>query len=290
MLRSVSNIFILVLLTAIIVSCKHKKEVAKHNPPVTVVDSTGEKCRMDFKNGRALSKRMYENELDYTYASAKFNCELTIDTEDNSFNVSVRTRKDSVIWMSISKLGIEAARVLITKDSVKFVMGLTERKYFVGDFTYINEKLHADLDFNMLQGLLFGNSAEFYDEDEKLKPGRDKNNCQYFLSTTRKRHVKRIINGVEQPKESFETIWLDPQTFKIVMMEFDDVETKRKFNACYDDFKPVDKYLAPFKLLYTITAEKNIKAEIKYARISINEPIKFPFSIPPSYERIEFKK
>lgn len=270
------------------VSCKHKEAIVKN--PVTTVDTTSEKCRMDFKNGKALSQRMTENELDYTFATAKFNCELTIDGEEHSFNVSVRTRKDSVIWMSISKLGIDAARVLITKDTVKFTLGLTEKKYFVGDFSYINDKLHADLDFDMLQALLFGNSAEFYDEDEKLKPGRDKRNCQYFLSTVRKKHVKRIIKGSEQPKESFQTIWLDPGTFKIVMMEFDDVETKRKFNACYEDFKPVDKYLAPFKMLYNITAEKNIKADIKYARISINEPQRFPFNIPSSYERIEFKQ
>jgi hypothetical protein len=286
----VQRIIIYILLAfslALSSSCRHKKELARQ--PVAV-DTTSEKCKMDFKSGRALSNRMYQSELDYTYASAKFSCELTIDGEEHSFSVSVRTRKDSVIWMSISKLGIDAARVLITKDTVKFTMGLTEKKYFVGDFSYINDMLKADLDFEMLQGLLFGNSAEFYDEDEKLKPARDKNNCQYFLSTIRKKHMKRIIEGVEKPKESFQAIWLDPATFKIVMMEFDDVETKRKFNACYDDFKLVETRLAPFKLLYTITAEKNIKADIRYARIGINEPQKFPFNIPTSYERIEFKK
>lgn len=281
------SIVFLACLAVLGTSCRHKRELAKKS---VAVDTTAEKCRMDFKSGRALSQRMYQSELDYTYATAKFNCELTIDGEEHSFNVSVRTRKDSVIWMSISKLGIDAARVLITKDTVKFTMGLTEKKYFVGDFSYINEMLKADLDFEMLQALLFGNSAEFYDEDEKLKPARDKSNCQYFLSTIRKKRIKRIIGGVAQPRESFQAIWLDPATFKIVMMEFDDVETKRKFNACYDDFQPVDQHLAPFKLLYTITAEKNIRADIKYARISINEPQRFPFNIPSNYERIEFKK
>src|ERR1700758_5397764 len=96
-------------------SCKPKKSIIK--APVTVVDTTNEKCRMDFKNGKSLSRRMNENELDYICASAKFSCELTVDGEENSFNVSIRTRKDSVIWMSISKLGIDAARVLITKDT-----------------------------------------------------------------------------------------------------------------------------------------------------------------------------
>src|ERR1700751_2902708 len=159
MQRIIFYISFALLLTAIS-SCRHKKAVPKQ--PVTVIDTTTEKCRMDFKNGKALSRRMNENELDYTYASAKFNCELTLDGEEHSFNVTVRTRKDSVIWMSISKLGIDAARVLITKDTVKITIGLTEKKYFIGDFSYINDLLNADLDFNMLQALLFGNSAEFY--------------------------------------------------------------------------------------------------------------------------------
>jgi hypothetical protein len=245
---------------------------------------------MEFKTGKALSKRMYDSQIDFTYASAKFSCELTIDSEEHSFNVSVRCRKDSVIWLSISKLGIDAARVLITKDTVKFTMGLTEKKYFVGDFSYINQMLHADLDYDMLQALLFGNSADFQDDDDKLKPGRDRNTCQYFLSTVRKRHLKKINNGTETPSESYQTMWLDPATFKIVTLEFDDVKEKRKFNASYNDFRAVDKYLAPFKLLYTITAEKNIKADISYGRININEVQSFPFKIPPSYERIQFKK
>ncbi len=274
-------------------SCKHKQKVqqtAVVNTSGTPVDTVNEKCRLDYKSGKVLTKHLKASELDFNCLSAKLNCELSLDQEDHSFSISLRCRKDSVIWLSISKLGIEAARVLITKDSVKIRIDLTEKKYFTGDFTYINQLLHTELDYEMIQALLFGNSALFDDEEEKLRPGKDKNNCQYLLSTVRKRRARRIINGIEQPKENFQTLWLDPNTFKIMMLEFEDVETKRKFNACYEEFNVVDKYLAPFKLLYTITAEKIIKAEIRYSKISINEVQTFPFKIPASYEPIEFRK
>jgi hypothetical protein len=274
-------------------SCKSKKKIQKTEDTAvtqTVPDSLNDKCHLDYKNGKALTKLLKENELDFTYANAKFSCDLTIDNDDHSFSVDVRCRKDSLIWMSISKMGISAARAVITKDSVKFTMGLTEKTYFKGDFSYINQLLHADLDYDMIQALLFGNSAQFYDEEDKLKPGKDRNNCQYLLSTTRKKHALRINNGTEQPKESYQTMWISPNSFKITQLEFNDVEAKRKFNACYEDFNAVDKYTAPFKLLYTITAEKIIKADIKYGRININEPQKFPFNIPSNYKPIEFKK
>src|ERR1700741_1846999 len=206
---SVLSLFFMVAVAVFLFpGCKSKKKIAKNEEtPVTqtLPDSLNDKCHLDYKNGKALTKLVKENELDFTYASAKFSCDLSIDNEDHSFSVSVRCRKDSVIWMSMSKLGIDAGRVLITRDSVKFTMGLTEKKYFKGDFSYINQLLHADLDYDMIQSLMFGNSAQFYDEEERLKPGKDRNNCQYLMSTTCKRHALRINNGVEQPKESYQT-------------------------------------------------------------------------------------
>lgn len=289
--------YILVLVLAVFfASCKGKKKIQKQETPVVVApDSTNsDKCKLDFKSGKVLAKYMRENELDFKYAEAKFNCELTLDNEDHSFNVNVRCRKDSVIWLSISKLGIPAARALITKDTVKIsissIAGGGSGKYFIGDFTYINELLQTDLDYDMIQALLFGNSAAFYDEDERLKPGKDKVNCNYFLSTVKKRTAKKINNGMIQPDENYQTMWLNPNTWKIVMLEFEDVKTKRKFNACYDEFKPVDNYLAPYKLVYSITSEKIIKAEVRYAKITLNEVQAFPFKIPSSYEPIQINK
>lgn len=285
-------LFVLLALTITFASCKTRKKITTVEPVVVLPDSIAtDKCKMDFKSGKVLAKHIKENEFDFTYVTSKFNCDLTLDNEDHSFNVSVRCRKDSVIWMSISKLGIDAARALITKDSVKITIsalaGGGEGQYFVGDFSYINNLLHTDLDFDMIQALLFGNSAAFYDEDEKLKPGKDKVNCNYFLSTVKKRTAKKINSGQIQPDENYQTIWLSPLTYKIVMLEYEDVKTKRKFNACYEDFKQIDKYLAPYKLTYNITAEKIIKADIRYHKIAPSEPLTFPFKIPASYKPIK---
>lgn len=268
-------------------SCRHKKELKKKEPIVALPDSTeSDRCKLDFKSGKVLAKHIKENEFDFNYLHAKFSCDLTLDNEDHSFNVSVRAKKDSIIWMSMSKLGIEAARALITKDSVKIVMGLSH-EYFSGDYSYINNLLQTDLDYDMIQALLFGNSAAFYDEDDKLKPGKDKANCNYLLSTVKKRTAKKINNGQVQPADNYQAIWLSPQNYKILMLEYDDVKTKRKFNACYEEFKPVDKFLVPFKLTFSISAEKIIKAEARYNKIELDDSQTFPFKIPASYKPIQ---
>lgn len=269
---------------------RKKKDTPSLKTAHLETDTLKERCRMDFKSGKSLSERMNANSFLFNYASAKLSCELTMDGEEYSFTINVRILKDSVIWMSISKLGIDAARVMITKDSVKFTVGMGERKFFKGDFSYINSQLKSDLDFDMLQALLFGNSAAFYDDDEKLRPGRDQTDCRYFLSTVRKKHAKRLRKGMELPKESYQTIWLDPNTFKITEILFEDPESKRKFNANYDRFASVGNFTVPMRATFKVLAEKNLTARIDYGKITVNDALGFPFSIPTSYKRIYFQE
>ena len=285
-------VLLVILFTFSFSSCKSKKKIKKEEvSKVDTIfgDTLNEKCRIPYKSGKTLGANMIENQFDFEYINAKFSCDLKVDEEENSFTVNLRCRKDSVIWMSISKLGIDAARALITRDTVKIVLGLTEKKYFVGGFSYINELLHADLDYSMLQALLFGNSTEFYSEDEKLRPGKDRENCRYILSTVRKKQTRKINQGQAIPEESYQIIWIDPLGYKISEIQYEEKITKRKFRAKYDDFRLVGNKMAPFNLFYLITAEKSIRADISYSKININEPQKFPFTIPSNYDPIEIK-
>ncbi len=270
-------------------SCKSKKVQQTVEVPADT-----SRCKLDFKNAKVLERHMKEKELKFKTVNGKFSCDMIMNDEESSFNVSVRCRKDSIIWLNISKAAIDAIRMVITKDSVKMMimteLGGLDKSYFKGDFSYINQKLNADLDYDMVQALLFGNSADFFNDTVNFKAGKDKANCQYLLSTIRKRKLQKIIDG-RPSKISYQTIWLNPETWKIEMLEYDDPDTKRKFNACYDDFQQVDSITSmPYKLLYTITAQKIIKAQLIWNRIKLNESVSFPFRIPDSYPAIEFKK
>ncbi len=74
---------------------------------------------------------------------------------DNA-NVSIRMQKDSLIWLSISKLGIEGARVLIARDSVR-ILDKINRQYAVADYGTISRQFRFPLSFEWLQALLVGN-------------------------------------------------------------------------------------------------------------------------------------
>lgn len=270
-------LIILVVALLSFTSCKNQKKITLNNG----------KCILDFKNAKALAANLKAKEFKFEKLNAKMAVEALIDSTSNSFTISLRMRKDSLIWMSISKLGIEGARVLITKDSVKF-MDRLKNKFFRGDYAYISKLLNTELDFEILQSLLIGNSVEFYDEDEKLKPGVD--NCQYTLGTIRKYKLRRVMEKGKELKESAQSIYMIPETFKIARILFYDFNPDRSFDAHFNDFTAIDStQLFPYKMNYVIKAQKNVNIDILYSKVTLNEEQSFPFKIPENYEQIIYK-
>ncbi|MEW6467768.1 MAG: DUF4292 domain-containing protein [Bacteroidota bacterium] len=260
-------------------SCKTRKQAPADTP-----------CKIDYKNARTLTALLKSNLFDFKWLSAKFSGELIFQGKTSEFNVSVRARKDSVIWMSITDpvMGaVEGARVLITRDSVKFMDRLNKR-YFTGGFDTLKKLFNVDeLDFEMIQSIMVGNSVEFYEEEEKMKPGTDKTECRYFLGTVRKRKFKKAMEKGTELKDPAQSIWLDPEKFKILRIFFTDYNTNRTFDVVYDNFQPVDSMLFPHQVTFDVKAEKSVQVKIRYSKVKTDAAQSFPFTIPESYERIQ---
>ncbi|HEY0030364.1 MAG TPA: DUF4292 domain-containing protein [Bacteroidia bacterium] len=273
---------LLIAISLFIISCKTRKKITLNNG----------KCILDFKNARTLSSNLKAKEFKFDRLNGKLSADTEIDSSTSSFTITLRMKKDSVIWMSLSKLGIEGARLLITKDSVKFFkrpLGDDKGKFFVGDYTYISKIANTDLDFEMLQSLLVGNSVEFYDEDEKIKPGI--NDCQYTLGTIRKNRLRKVMEKGKELREPAQSIYLIPETFKISRILFYEFNPDRSFDARYSEYAEKEGgQLFPMKMNYTIKASKTVKMDLAYTKITLNEEQTFPFKIPDNYERIVIKE
>lgn len=277
-------------LLLLIAGCKTKKQTQQTSNTSQTEDTLQGKCRLLYKTSKALTKNLKQKELIYRWINAKADVKAFVDGEDQNLDIRVRGRKDSAIWIQIQAVGlIDVAKLLITRDTVKMVVYI-KRQYFVGDFNYINQLLNADLDFDLIQAALFGNSADFDDDDSKMKPTADRANCHYLLSTERKRKLKRITSGQDSLKRSIQTMTLDPETFKIVNNDFIDVSTNRRFSASYSKFSAIDSVFAPHNVDIDIAAEKKINVKINYVRIEINQPQKMPLNIPKNYDPIPIKK
>jgi hypothetical protein len=278
--------FYLILLTFYLLSvpaCKTRKNLSSH--PVT-------KCKLDYKNAKTLTALLKKNQVRYSSFNGKIKANVIVDDQGTDFTITLRMQKDSILWASISPaLGIEMLRFVATKDTIKFINRL-HKQYFIGNYDTLSKILHTPIDLEILQSLLIGNSVEFYEEDEKLRAGID--SCHYLLGTIRKRKLRKVIQKGKELKEPLQNIWLLDSTFRISRILFMDFETRREFDAQFQNFQNVvlpegesSPISIPFNITFIIKTGKTISIYLEYVKASANKPQTFPFSIPDDYERIK---
>jgi hypothetical protein len=266
------------------VSCKSLYNIPAGNQPKTPVPS------LKKVNIYTLISKIKTSQFDYKWISAHFSMDMDVDSSHDSFGGTVRIRKDSVIWMSISSLlGIgEAARIMLTQDSA-MEMNRLKDNYFKDDYDYINNRLHEDVDFELIQSVMMGSSMEFYKDTDKMKSYDD--GKQYIISTIRKRKLKKVLFKNRRPfriKNDAQFIFLDPVDFHITRVRVEDFVNHRTFDAYYSDFRKVDSISFPFHIQYVISAERNIKIDLQYKKVVFKTIEDVPFVIPKKYERFQY--
>ncbi len=218
--------------------------------------------------------------LPAAWFAARVAVDAELDSEKRSFNVNLRMRRDSIIWMSISPaLGIEVARVLISPDSVK-VLNRINGTYFKGGFGYLSELLQADLNFKMLQSILLGNAYLHYTVDKYIL---DRENGEFVLSTFKKRKMKRE-NEMEIPEIVTQEIWYSPERQRVSRMEMRDYRPMRNFSVRYLAYDLIDSLQVPSSFQIDAQANKSLRVQMTYSRIVLNKEQNTAFSIPDDYE------
>jgi len=235
-----------------------------------------------------LITKLKENELKYTWLSARFSAEYENKGKITSFSGQIRIRKDSLIWISLTPmLGIEAIRLIISQDSVKMINRLNDT-YFVGDYNYVNRFLNTNIDYDILQAFLNGNDLQFY-ENSKFRASIERG--EYKLSTADRQKLKKYVRSSnENLKIYIQNIWLDAQTFKITFADVKEIRRENiKLEASYGSFDEINGQLFPKKVEYLIRAENVVKVSADFSKIIIDVPLQFPFKIPPGYQQYKEK-
>ena len=232
-----------------------------------------------------LFEKLKENELKFDQFNAKFNLEYVHNKKKTEFKGQIRIKKDSIIWVSFSPaLGIEAARMLITSDSVKFINRMN-KTYFEGDYNYLNDFLDTNIDFDVLQALILGNDLSHY-EDGKFRASIE--NKLYKLTTASRSKLKRYVRSHEiDPIVFIQSIWLSPENFKISQLSLKEIKKEnKKLQANYSKFMEVDTQLFPKVVDFDLQAESQIEVHLVFSRITINEDLNYPFNVPSKFDLI----
>jgi len=269
-----SIIYYIVILGLIITSCKTQRSVIK--------------APLKEQGSVYLFNKLKDNELKYKSFKASFSAEYEKNKKKISFSGLIRINKDSLIWCLISPvLNIEAARVVISPDSIK-ILNKMEGTYMIQDFDYINEMINRGLDFDMLQSLIIGNDFSVYDNSE-FKAGIDKH--EYRLSTQNRHRLRKLSKVADTLTDviPFQQIYLNPTNFKISTVIIKEINNNnRTFQAYYKNYVEVNKQLVPQSVEFNVNDGLNrIHITIKYSKIQIDTDQNYLFNIPAKYTRVE---
>ena len=214
-------------------------------------------------------------EIDFRYLTAKSKISFKSQQQDiDNANVNIRVRKDSVIWVSISKLGIEAVRGMITRDSITIIDKI-HREYAVYGFPALSKQFNFDMNFDLLQALIVGNLPLPKRPAQKLKNERD-----YLL--LRQSNGKVMVEN-----------YIGEQDHKLKKLMLTEQPTKNTLRLDYEDFTSLNSFLFPYTSLVTLDYQSKSDGQfyqtllrIKHSKVEmVDKSPGFPFTIPAGYQR-----
>lgn len=206
----------------------------------------------------------------FEYMSAKAKFKFDHDGQRVSATANFRIKKDSIIWISISGFGLEAARVLIDTKNI-YILDKLKRQYYEYNFEGLSKQLDFDLDFKLVQSVVLGNLVDPYDNQKVEK----KDNYYSFKSSKGMYFFQNFIGT---------------RTMKLEKVNISDSATKNTISVNYSDFNFVDQQVFPNEIQAIIDYEAldkpNTEINISYNKMAIEDgPINFPYSVPNKYER-----
>lgn len=270
-----TRIFVLLALVAALASCRSAKKIqtaiARKDTVVTVAlpqDIPKKNDTLDLI--KASLVKLAANQIDYRSFSAKVQVDYRGgDGKNYDVNANVRMYRDSALWINVNAfMGIDAMRVLITRDSVKLLNKL-DKVYTARSVDYLQEVTSLPLDLKTVQDLIIGNIVFL---DSNVVSYSSANNTVSLLSIGR--WFKNLIT-LSDPERA------------LLHAKLDDVDIARNRTAdlTYSDYE--SKKGKPFSTKRRIVVTEKTRLDIKldFKQYEFDGEVSFPFSVPKNYDR-----
>lgn len=269
-----SYIIFLAFSSMLLVQCKAKKPLIDSKAQITLSKSKAD----------TIVKNVIANNFQYQDLKAKINTRFKSRERNNlAFGTFIKMKKDSAIHATISVLNIPIVVALITPDSLKFI-NKKDRKYFVGEFSYVSEMLKTDLSFNQLQDLLVGNPVM---TDTLNSHYLIEENNDFFISTLSKNELVERSKTAIKKGEWKVKYWIN-ELYKTGKTIISNDSTNTRIEIFQADYKKVAGQNFPNRTKAEIvTANDSISVHLNYQRVKINSNVQFSFSIPEHYTPYE---
>jgi len=218
----------------------------------------------------SLMKRMEKQRLSPEW----FESRLRIDYADEDMSVSasatLRMKKDSLLWLSVKKLGFEIARVQVTRDSV-YVVDRFNKEYTIEGLAYLAESYGLPAgSLAELQDFILGNPVFFGSDALEIEPLGP----TYRLQGSSPDMAAEYLIGTDDfllKKMAFKDLRQE-QEMSALLEGYEDLEGQRKFS-----------YIRNLMLESKYSGQANVA--LQFSNVALNVPKQIRFDIPSRYTR-----
>lgn len=258
-------VLLAMLLAATLSGCKSSKKAV-----ATTVSEEKKSCK-------ELVETLVEGAFRYETLTARLNLSLELSGKEVSSRVDMKLVRDSALQLSVQPfLGVEMFRIELSTDSVKIIDRLNKR-YLVEGYTHFLDQLQGP-NYSTFQSLftnhlfLLGKTSVNSSDHHRFKLTRTGSQAELAAKGP---HETQTIFGVE-----------GETTLRSAQITHE--ATSYALTWHYDDFQPVGEQVFPMFMQADVTKGKeNLGGmTLRYARIRVNEPIRWDSSIPTKYTRV----
>ncbi|WP_375580958.1 DUF4292 domain-containing protein [Marivirga tractuosa] len=210
--------------------------------------------------------------FDFEYLQAKSKIRFSSPDRNLSSSASIRMKKDSVIWVSVSPVfGIEAARGFISQDTIVF-MDRVNKDVYRYSYESLSNALNFEVDFEMVQSIILGNQVFDFQQDDNFS-----------------KRAGELKIGQKRGRFELET-QASSKNRKVENIRVKEIPDGSKMEIIFSEFNIVDDQAFPFNTMVEILSkgtkgDESTQVEINHSKVEVGDtPISFPFSVPGKYE------
>jgi hypothetical protein len=220
----------------------------------------------------------------FDYISYNTSLSFISGGNETTLDGQIRIKKDSLIWISVRKFGLEAARMMLSKDSV-WVMDRINSRYFAGDYSYFVKQFNLDADYGLAEALMLANPLENWSAESVFEGCTDKI-CK--ISYPGRYRINQGQQGRSLPEGSSVTdqrVEFSEETGRLLSNTISVQGQERSIQATYTGWKSIEQQLLPLSTTLRIENRQTItELSMKNEGHSLHDAPSFPFKIPASYK------
>ena len=244
----------------LIFGCKARKQLVVKQVPI-------DSARKPVDNKLIKLNAIRAGQTMFNSFSGKARTMLDINGNSNDVTLNIRIKRDNKIWISVTAIaGIEAARVLITPDSIKVIDRL-ESVYIRQPFSYINTFAGNQINYKTIESLLIGNAIpELVNKNADLQTSPD----SIVLTGNLQELAYKLIIG---------------PGMRVTQTNLNDQNAGQSLQVTNNTFIRTGSRELPSQIdITSLVNDKKIQVNLRYIKSEFDQQQDYPFNIPARYK------